>query len=70
MSLVFQNIDPPTPPPPRECGAGGGHTRWVEKGVWVLIVEDARHSSVLCKYSVGPSIKSVSVLNLKSFASS
>jgi hypothetical protein len=35
MSLVFQNIDPP---PPGECvppafGAGGGHTRWVEKGV-------------------------------------
>jgi hypothetical protein len=37
MSGVFQNI-----------GAGGGHTRWVERGVWkVTILEDARHSSVL-----------------------
>jgi hypothetical protein len=37
MSRVFQNTDPPPPqrpanvyPPP---GAGGGHTRQVEKGV-------------------------------------
>jgi hypothetical protein len=35
MSGVFQNIDPP---PPGECvppalGAGGGYTRWVERGV-------------------------------------
>ncbi len=34
MSGVFQNIDPS---PPGECvpsafGAGGGHTRWVERG--------------------------------------
>ncbi len=37
MSCVFQNIDPPPPSPPGECvppafGAGGGHTRWVERG--------------------------------------
>jgi hypothetical protein len=60
MSGVFQNIDPPPPhcpasvctPPP--FGAGGGHTRWVERGVGVNILEDARHSSVLyiCKYFV------------------
>jgi hypothetical protein len=36
MSDVFQNIDPPPPSPPGECvpptfGAGGGHTRWVER---------------------------------------
>jgi hypothetical protein len=59
MSDVFQNIDPPTPSPPGECvppafGAGGGHTRWVERGVGVNILEDAGHSSVLyiCKYFV------------------
>jgi hypothetical protein len=64
MSLVFQKIDPPPPPPPSppgDCvppafGAGGGHTRWVERGVrWrVNILEDARHSSVLyiCTYFV------------------
>ncbi len=41
MSGVFQNIDPhTTPSPPGECalftpafGAGGGHTRWLERGV-------------------------------------
>jgi hypothetical protein len=37
MAGVFQNIDPPPPSPPGECvspafGAGGGHTRWVERG--------------------------------------
>ncbi len=60
MSGVFQNIDPPTPSPPGECappafGAGGGHTRWVERGVGVNVLEDARHCSVIykCKYFVG-----------------
>jgi hypothetical protein len=61
MSGVFQNIDPSTPSPPGECvvppafGAGGGHTRWEEKGWGVNILVDARHSSVLyiCKYFVG-----------------
>jgi hypothetical protein len=41
MSLFFQNIDPSAPSTPGECvprvppafGAGGGHTRLVEKGV-------------------------------------
>jgi hypothetical protein len=59
MSGVFQNIYPPAPPPhrpasvyPPALGAGGGHTRWVERGFNIL--EDARHSSVLyiCKYLV------------------
>ncbi len=59
MSGVFQNID--LPPPHRRAsvyppafGAGGGHTRWVERGVGVNILEDARHCSVLyiCKYFV------------------
>jgi hypothetical protein len=65
MSGVFQNIDPPSPGPsrPGECvppafGAEGGHTRWLERGVGVNILEDARHSSVLyvCKYFVLKSI--------------
>jgi hypothetical protein len=53
MSGVFQNIDPPPPALPPAFGAGGGHTRWVEKwGGGVNILEDARYSSVLyiCKY--------------------
>ncbi len=38
MSLVFQNIDPPPPHRPASMYPlpllrGGGHTRWVEKGV-------------------------------------
>jgi hypothetical protein len=61
MSGVFQNIDAPTPPHrpasvyPSAFGAGGGHTRWVERGLGgVNILEDARHSSVLyiCQYFV------------------
>ncbi len=52
----------PPPPPHRqgECvpstlGAGGGHTRWLERGWGVNSSEDARHCSVLyiCKYFVG-----------------
>ena len=41
---------------PGECvppafGAGGGHTRWEERGWGVNILEDARHRSVLyCTY--------------------
>ncbi len=53
------NYWPPTPPPPSECvppafGEGGGHTRWVERGLGVQSSEDARHCSVLyiCKYFV------------------
>jgi hypothetical protein len=62
MSGVFQNIDPQPPPSsPGECvltafGAGGGHTRWVERGGdgGVNILVDVRHNSVLyvCKYFV------------------
>ena len=59
MSGVFQNIDPPPPHRPASVyppafGAGGGHTRWVERGVGVNILEKARHCSVLykCKYFV------------------
>jgi hypothetical protein len=39
---------------PFPLGAGGGHICWVERGVGVIILEDARHSSVLyiCKYFV------------------
>jgi hypothetical protein len=57
MSGVFQNNDPPPTArrvcsvPPPAFGAGGGHTRWVERGWGVNILEDVRHSSVLyvCK---------------------
>jgi hypothetical protein len=58
MSGVFRNIDPPphltgrrvcTPPPPA-FGAGGGHTRWVERGWGVNSPEDARLCSVLYIY--------------------
>jgi hypothetical protein len=31
MSGVFRNIDAPPPAPPG-FGAGGGHTRWVQRG--------------------------------------
>jgi hypothetical protein len=43
-----------TPPPLTAFGAGGGHTRWVERGWGVNSSEDARHCSVLyiCKYFV------------------
>ncbi len=39
---------------PPAFGAGGGHTRWVERGWGVNSSEDARHCSVLyiCKYFV------------------
>jgi hypothetical protein len=53
MSLVFQNIDPPPPSPPSECvpppllGGGGGHTRRVERGLGVNILEDKRHRIAL-----------------------
>ncbi len=55
--LASSEILTPTPSPPGECvplfGAGGGHTRWVERGWGVNSSEDARHCSVLyiCKYS-------------------
>ncbi len=54
MSGVFRNIDPPPPPhllasvtPPPAFVAGGGHTRWVERGRRVNFSEDARQCSVL-----------------------
>ena len=54
MSGVFQNIDPS---PPDECvppafGAGGGHTRWAERGWGVNILEDARHRIGLLQYNL------------------
>jgi hypothetical protein len=59
MSDVFQNIDSPPPSPPSGCVPpplvrGGGHTRWLERGVGVEYFERRRHSSVLyiCKYFV------------------
>jgi hypothetical protein len=52
MSGVFQKLTPHPPhrlasvyPPP--FGAGGGHTRWMDRGWGVNILEDARHRSVL-----------------------
>jgi hypothetical protein len=52
MAGVFQNIEPPPP----AFGAGGGPTRWAERGVGGQYLEDVRHSSVLyvtvCKYFV------------------
>ncbi len=52
MSEVFQNTDPSPPHLPASVnppafGAEGGHTRWVERGWGVNILEDARHCSVL-----------------------
>jgi hypothetical protein len=60
MSGVFRNIDPHPLTARRVCtfGAGGEHTRWVERGWGVNSSEDARHCSVLyihvCKYFVLP----------------
>jgi hypothetical protein len=61
MSGVFQNIDSPPPSPPGECvppPPARRHTRWVERGWGVNILEDARHGSVLyiCKYFVGDNL--------------
>ncbi len=47
MSLVFQNIDPPSSSPPGECvlppNKGGGYaTRRAERGRGVNILEDER----------------------------
>jgi hypothetical protein len=55
MSCVFQNIDPPPPFPPGECVpsafvAGGGHTRRVERGVWVQYF--GRRKTQLCTLSI------------------
>jgi hypothetical protein len=66
MSGVFRIIDPH---PLTAFGAGGGHTRWVERGCrWgVNSSEDAKHCSVLyyiCKYFVPPSVLIFSTFNL------
>jgi hypothetical protein len=66
MSGVFQNIDPPPPSPPGEYlppafGAGGGHTRWAERGVGGQYFGKRQtqlctlHMSVLCG-QMSPSI--------------
>jgi hypothetical protein len=59
MAGVLENIDPHPPHRPASVypsafGAGGGHTRSVERGWGVYILEDARRCSVLymCKYFV------------------
>jgi hypothetical protein len=62
MSGVLQNIDSPSPhrpacvyPPPSAFGAGGGHTRWVERGWGVSIVwktPDTALYSIIRKYFV------------------
>jgi hypothetical protein len=59
MSGVFQNIDPPPPHRlasvyPRLC-YGGGHTRWVERGVGGGQQFGRRQTLLctLCKYFVG-----------------
>ncbi len=77
MSGFFQNILPPPPPPSPlgKCvpfGTGGGHTRCVERGWGVNMLEDARHCSVLyirkyfvllCqRFSVGEEVRSASSL--------
>jgi hypothetical protein len=51
--LTAASVYPPT------FSAGGGHTRWVERGWGVNILEDARHSSVLyiCKYFAGKGVQ-------------
>ncbi len=58
-------------PPPPALGAGGGHTRWVERGWGVNILEDARHNSVLyfvpklhCKLNTSRSHASTRLLRL------
>jgi hypothetical protein len=59
MSGVFRNIDPPPPHRPASVyppafGAGGGHTRWVERGVRKT-PDTALYSifvSTLCSYRV------------------
>jgi hypothetical protein len=54
MSLVFQNIDPPTPSPPGECvrpafvGGGGEDTLAGRRGGWgVNMLENERHRIAL-----------------------
>jgi hypothetical protein len=56
MSGVFQNIDPPPPhmtgecvlgtPPPPPLVREGGHTRLVERGWGVNILEDGRQTQL------------------------
>jgi hypothetical protein len=53
MSLVFQNIDPPSPYPPGKCAPppkkkGGRYTLAGRRGGWgVNILEDERHRIAL-----------------------
>jgi hypothetical protein len=71
MSCVFQNSGPPPHSPLGECEppafvAGGGHTRWVERGVGGQYFGRHRHSSVLyiCKYLVLYRLLSCSALSV------
>jgi hypothetical protein len=62
MSCVFQNIDPSPPSPPGQCvppafGAGGGHTRRVERGVGVQYF--GRRKTQLCTLSISNPLWSI-----------
>jgi hypothetical protein len=50
MSGVFRNIDPPPPHPPPAFGAGGGHTRWVERGWGGAIVRKTPDTALYSIY--------------------
>jgi hypothetical protein len=68
MSGVFQNIDPPPPSPPGECvppAFGAGEDTLAGWRGGSIILEDARHSSVLyiCKYFVDISNSGTQVEN-------
>jgi hypothetical protein len=54
MAGVFQNIDLPASVYPPPLVRGGGHTRWLERGVGVNILKYDRYSFVLyvCRYSI------------------
>jgi hypothetical protein len=58
MSGVFRHIDPH---PLTAFGAGGGHTRWVERGWGVKMVRKTSDTALsvlyICKYFVDRNIK-------------
>ncbi len=78
MSGVFQNIDPSPPgecvPPPPAFGAGGGHTRWVERGWGVNSSETpdtalySMYVSTLCFSHKASKERTYNLLNLCIFS--